>query len=110
MDGMANTRTTPDVTLDQIRNRATIPVWHSTDPSAAGVLGVGRATAYAMAERGELPTLRIASRVVVMVPALLAMLGERPVSTDNQDWKAADLQGHTTSHEPAPGALTARGA
>jgi len=64
-------------TLADVRDLGTIPVWHPTEPDAADVLGVSRNLAYRMANRGELPTLRLGSRVVVPVPALLAMLGEK---------------------------------
>lgn len=70
-------------TLADVRDLGTIPVWHPSKPDAADVLGVSRNLAYGMARRGELPTIRLGSRVVVPVPALLAMLGDRgtPVST-----------------------------
>lgn len=62
--------------LDDVRQRGAIPVWHPTEPNAAGVLGVSRGLAYEMAKRGEIPTIRLGARVVVPVPALLIMLGE----------------------------------
>lgn len=64
------------VTLTDIRDLATLPVHHSSKPSAAGLLGIGRSLAYAMAQRRELPTIRLGGRLVVPVPALLAMLGD----------------------------------
>ena len=66
-------------TLDDVRGLGTIPVWHPTKPDAADVLGCSRNLAYRMAERGEIPTIRLGSRVVVPVPALLRMLGEDAV-------------------------------
>ncbi|WNB84522.1 helix-turn-helix domain-containing protein [Cellulomonas sp. ATA003] len=42
---------------------------------AAKVLGIGRNQAYQAAHNGELPTLRIGRRILVPVPALLAMVG-----------------------------------
>lgn len=69
--------------LDDVRHLGTLPVYHPTKPDAADVLGCSRNTAYGMARRGELPTLRLGSRVVVPVPALLAMLGERLVTPQN---------------------------
>jgi hypothetical protein len=101
---MAHTRTTPSVRLDEIRGRATIPVWHATEPSLDGVLGVGRATAYAMAERDEVPgVLRIGARVVIACPSLLAWLGETTPLIGTQ----AEPAGHAgCSHELTPGALT----
>lgn len=81
----------PSVTLADLRNLATLPVWHGEKASAAAVLGIGRTLAYAMAERGDLPTIRLGSRLVVPMPALLAMLGEeRSVLIGNQDLPRAD--------------------
>jgi hypothetical protein len=94
--GMPHDRTTPTVTLDQLRNLAAIPLWHATDPSLAGVLGVGRATAYALAQIG---------RLVVPCPALLAMLGDTAHLTTSQTEPA----GHTgCSHESPCQAVTRR--
>lgn len=61
----------PVLTLDSVRNRATITVGE-----AGQLLGLGRAAAYAAAQRGEVPTRRFGRRIVVPVPALLAMLGD----------------------------------
>ncbi|MGC4112994.1 MAG: helix-turn-helix domain-containing protein [Nocardioides sp.] len=58
-----------------MRGLATIPAWAASGPSAARLLGVGRSTAYAAAATGDLPTIRLGSRIVVPVPALLRMLG-----------------------------------
>jgi hypothetical protein len=63
-------------TLADVRDLGTIPVWSATEPDAADVLSVGRALSYSMARDGRLPTIRLGSRVVVPVPALLSMLGE----------------------------------
>lgn len=63
--------------MSEIRDRATIPVWSDTVPNYAGLVGVGRAVAYARARSGDIPVIRVGSRVVVAVPALLTMLGER---------------------------------
>jgi hypothetical protein len=69
----------PRVTLTELREMTTLPVWSTTKPSAASVCGVGRSTIYAMAEAGELPGLmRLRGRLVVSVPRLLEMLGDRP--------------------------------
>lgn len=70
--------------LDDVRGLGTLPVWHPTKPDAAGVLGVSRSLAYAMAQRGEIPTIRLGGRVVVPMPALLRMLGERPAENRAQ--------------------------
>ena len=56
--------------MDELRRKTTITV-----PEAGQVLGIGRAAAYAAADRGEIPTLRLGKRLVVPVPKLLAMLG-----------------------------------
>lgn len=56
--------------LGDLQGRTTITV-----PEAGEVLGIGRDAAYAAAKKGELPTLHIGRRVLVPVPALLAMLG-----------------------------------
>lgn len=58
------------VRLDDIRDLATIPVEH-----AGRVLGMGRTASYEAVRRGDIPSIRIGSRVVVPVPALMAMLG-----------------------------------
>ena len=46
-----------------------------TVPEAGQLLGIGRDAAYAAAERGELPCLRLGRRLVVPVPRLLDLLG-----------------------------------
>lgn len=63
--------------IDDIRSRTTITV-----PEAGEILGIGRDAAYAAAKVGDIPTLRLGRRLVVPVPALIAMLGgatEAPV-------------------------------
>lgn len=62
--------------LAEVRGRATIPVWAESGPCAARLLGIGRSAAYAAARTGELPSIRLGSRVLVPVPALLALLGD----------------------------------
>ncbi len=42
---------------------------------AAQLLGIGRATAYAAAQRGEIPTLRFGRRIVVPTAQLARLLG-----------------------------------
>ena len=66
--------------LDDLRDCATIPVWHGEDPNAAGVLGISRDLAYKMAASGDLPTIRLSRRLVVPVPRLLAMLGASSIT------------------------------
>ncbi|NRG40373.1 helix-turn-helix domain-containing protein [Rathayibacter sp. VKM Ac-2835] len=58
-------------TLQDLRSRAAISV-----EEAGEVIGIGRASAYAAVRNGELPSIRIGRRLVVPVPALLALLGE----------------------------------
>ncbi len=67
--------------LDDVRHLGTVPVWHKSRPDAAGVLGISRDLAYGMAQRGELPTIRLGRRVVVAVPVLRRMLGDLPPET-----------------------------
>jgi excisionase family DNA binding protein len=49
-----------------------------TVPEAGRLLGIGRDAAYAAAERGEIPVLRLGRRLVVPVPRLLQLLGATP--------------------------------
>lgn len=56
---VSDSATRKPVTLDDVRHLGTIPVHHPTKPNAADLLGIGRALAYGMAQRGELPTLRL---------------------------------------------------
>lgn len=72
-----HTRTT-QTPVSAVRDLGSIPIHHATRPSAAGVLGIGRSLAFALARSGEIPTIRLGKRVVVPVPALLRMLGEEP--------------------------------
>ncbi|MGE0300861.1 MAG: helix-turn-helix domain-containing protein [Candidatus Nanopelagicales bacterium] len=59
------------ITLASIRDRPTL-----TMEETGELLGFARGSAYAAARRGEIPTIHIGRRVLVPVPALLAMLGE----------------------------------
>lgn len=93
----------PTSKLSEIRDLATIPIHHDTLPCASSVLGLGRSLAYALAERGDLPTIRLGRRSVVPVPALLRMLGEEPILITDQ----AVTAGQTgTSHSATPAPLT----
>ncbi len=49
----------------------TMPLW----PDVGTILGLSRATTYAAAARGEIPTLRFGRRHVVATAQLRAMLG-----------------------------------
>jgi hypothetical protein len=57
--------------VDALHSRRTCSV-----VEAAAALGIGRSTAYAAAQDGSLPTLRISHRLLVPTAKLLAMLGE----------------------------------
>lgn len=67
---MAEDGTTQTMTLDEVRNRATLRV-----EEAGQLLGVGRSGAYAAAARGDFPTIRVGRSVRVPVAPLLRMLG-----------------------------------
>ena len=49
-----------------------------TVTEAGELLGLGRSTAYDLAARGELPTVRLGRRLMVTRPALTALLGFEP--------------------------------
>ncbi len=57
--------------LREVSRRATLSV-----DEVAGVLGIGRAAAYQAVARGDLPSIRIGRRLLIPVPALLAVLGD----------------------------------
>lgn len=59
------------LTLDDIRGKATISV-----PEAGELLGLGRASSYTAALKGEIPSIKIGRRTLVPVAKLLTMLGE----------------------------------
>ena len=59
----------------QRSERSTISV-----EEAAKYLGIGRAAAYLAVKNGELPSLRLGSRILVPVRALLELLAGREVS------------------------------
>jgi excisionase family DNA binding protein len=67
------------LTLDDIRNRATISI-----PEAAQVLGIGRDAAYAAAVRGEIPVLSLGRALRVPVPKLLRLIGLDPDTEDSE--------------------------
>ncbi len=46
-----------------------------TVPEAGEELGIGRNSAYAAAKRGEIPTIRIGSRILVPCAAFERMVG-----------------------------------
>jgi excisionase family DNA binding protein len=47
-----------------------------TITEAAKVLGIGRNNAYAAARNGDIPTIKIGKRVLVLTASLKKMLGE----------------------------------
>lgn len=55
---------------DELRSRATISV-----PRYAQIMGVSRATAYTLVERGDVQSIRVGKRVVVPTAPLRALLG-----------------------------------
>jgi excisionase family DNA binding protein len=56
-----------------------------TVPEAGRLLRISRGSAYEAARRGEIPTLRIGSRVVVPTQQLLAILGADSVADTEQE-------------------------
>lgn len=61
-------------TVDDVKDEATLPLWSATKPSAAGLLGLSRSSAYNAATIGDLPTIRVVGRILVPTAALLRML------------------------------------
>lgn len=59
-----------------------------TIEEAASVLGISRTSAYAAAQRGEIPTITLGKRKVVPVPLLRTMLG-LPATGGEDNEKAA---------------------
>lgn len=60
------------------RNRAAANRRLYTITEAAELLGIGRSTAYELAQRGELEVVRIGGRRLMSPPVLERLLGERP--------------------------------
>jgi excisionase family DNA binding protein len=70
---------------------------------AAELLGIGRSTAYDLIARGELATVRLASRSMVTRPTLTALLGmEPPLPGELDAMRAALGQPAATAPAPAP--------
>lgn len=63
-------------TLDDLDGLHVIPIWSTDEPSLAGVLGVGRDTAYVAVSRGQVPSIRIGRRLLIPTRPLVAMLTE----------------------------------
>jgi excisionase family DNA binding protein len=55
-------------------------VW--TIPEAAGLLGIGRSKMYVLAQRGELPVIRIGRRVLVPRAAFEEWVAEHTERSD----------------------------
>jgi excisionase family DNA binding protein len=49
-------------------------------PEVAVILGIGRSTAYALVQRGELAALRVGGRVVIARAEINRLLGEDPAA------------------------------
>ena len=58
-----------------------------TIDEAAKELGIGRNQAYAAARRGEIPTIRIGKRILVLREPLKRMLEGEPNRSDEVEWK-----------------------
>lgn len=69
----------PMCTIDDVRDMPAIPLWHRTEPSVAALFRCSRAHIYRHAALGEIPTIRIGTRIYVPVPALLALFYAAPV-------------------------------
>ena len=63
-----------------------------TVPEAGKVLGLGEASSYAAARRGDLPVLRFGHRVVVPVPALRDLLENPPRDPGDRESRASGLR------------------
>jgi excisionase family DNA binding protein len=58
-----------------------------TIAEAAKELGIGRNQAYAAAKRGDIPTIRIGKRILVLREPLKRMLEVGPNRSDEVEWK-----------------------
>ena len=61
------------LTMDEFRQLGAI-----SPRQTAHLLSMGKNACYAAIQRGEIPSLRIGAKIVIPVPALLAMLEPRP--------------------------------
>jgi hypothetical protein len=82
------------------RAKATVTV-----EEAAGILGLGRASAYTAANKGDLPTIQIGRRLLVPVARLRQMLGEEVNPTNERrpggDRGAAEVSADDGGPAPA---------
>jgi excisionase family DNA binding protein len=69
-----------------------------TVPEAGALLGIGRDAAYAAAERGQIPTLRLGRNLRVPVPRLLELLGLPTATPENAEAGATTAPGLATVH------------
>ncbi len=63
-----------------------------TVDEAAEVLGISRTSAYLCAARGDLPTLRLGRRVLVLVDPLFSMLGREDDDARSPDRKDPEVE------------------
>lgn len=61
------------MTLDELRNRATITV-----VEASALLGVSQDNAYAAVKSGALPSLKLGRRILIPAARLRELLGDNP--------------------------------
>ena len=67
------TRTCDLITMEEARQKAAL------SPAQAGhLLGLGTNATYRAIQRGEIFSLRLGAKIVIPVPALLAMLEQKP--------------------------------
>jgi hypothetical protein len=60
-----------DEEIRKVRTQLTVPVW----PTTGRVLGLGKNATYDAVKRGDIPTIRIGSRIVVPTAPLKKLLG-----------------------------------
>lgn len=58
---------------------ANAPLTYTIDEAAA-LIGIGRNAAYDAAHRGDIPTIRIGKRMLVLAGPLNTMLGAKPIA------------------------------
>jgi hypothetical protein len=79
------------------RSEATLTV----EETGRVVLHISRASAYAAAKAGQIPTIRVGRRLLVPVAQLRRMLGELPHNDDDPAANgAAGKVGHGPSRDP----------
>ena len=63
-----------------------------TITEAAKVLGIGRNNAYAAARNGDIPTIKIGKRILVLTAPLKKMLGEAAQMSDARSMRRDHLR------------------